>query len=371
MRCAPLGAWKAVQSVAFLTQGEAFVRVRRRRSRASTHMPIAWWPERTSRRLGVMRFRFLGLVVACCLLPLTARTSRAQEASVAQQTREAPDASQQCQAAFAHIGAGRFADALAAANAAIASFPRPLNARTRRTLGACYYNRGRAHEGLTHRREAVEDYLRSLRVRPDNEAVAARIRLIVPDVVPTYLPTALAMLDPRTEGGFDAGDVPNFRPEVASVTSADGVVWHFLGARVGAPDSFHNLVVYAFAEHGDEVSYEIVDSFTQEENAGAGSVQGPRAFAASGVIGVTLTTSASGGLQCDGELMDMNHSAFVIVTLQDGAIVSRSFVLEERECDLYTRNRVRLRGANVVLQRAGDGLGAGAHPIAAVLGLHP
>ena len=302
--------------------------------------------------LAHMRLTLHALALSLSLL-LVPR-AHAQQAPAA--TPPGQDASAQCRAAFAQVGAGQFAEALRLADAAIASIPRPLNARSQRTLGACYYNRGRAQEGLAHPREAVADYLRSLRVRANN-TVSARIQSLVPTALPSFLPTALAILD--------AGEnAPDFRPEVLTVTSSDGVVWHFLGAGMG-----FDLRAYAFAEQGEETTYAIVDSFSEQQDGDAlGAVANARAFAADGVAGATFTTELAGLEVCDDEgACDVSHRALVIVSLRAGAIVSRSFTTEEFSCGHRTENRVRLRGANVVLQRAAEDLAAGEHPIASVL----
>lgn len=292
----------------------------------------------------------LALSLSLLLVP----RAHAQQAPAA--TPSGPDASAQCQAAFVQVGAGQFAEARSLADAAIASIARPLNARSQRTLGACYYNRGRAEEGLAHPREAVADYLRSLRVRP-NATVAARIQALVPTALPSFLATALVILD----AGEDA---PDFRPEVLTVTSSDGVVWHFLGAGMG-----FDLRAYAFAEQGEETTYAIVDSFSAQQDGDAlGAVENARAFTAGGVAGASFSTELAGLQVCGDEgACDVTHRALVIVSLREGVIVSRSFTLEEHTCDGRVANRVRLRGANVVLQRAAEDLAAGEHPIASVL----
>lgn len=292
-----------------------------------------------------MHVRFVALLALSLLI---APSARAQQAPA--------DASLQCQAAFAQVGEGHFAEALRLADAGIAAVARPLNARTRRTLGACFYNRGRAHEGLTHPREAVADYLRSLRVRPNN-TVSARIQQLVPTALPNFLPSALAILD----AGEDA---PDFRPEVTTVTSADGVVWHFLGAGMG-----FELRAYAFAEQGEETTYAVVDTFSEQQDGEArGAVVSARPFAAGQISGATLTTELAGVDSCGADgARDVQHRAFVLVALRAGQIVSRSFILEEHSCEGRIANRVRLRGANVVLQREAEGLAAGEHPVASVL----
>lgn len=287
-------------------------------------------------------------------LSLLVPSAHAQQAPVAMPS--GADASAQCQAAFVQVGAGQFTEALRLADAAIASIARPLNARSQRTLGACYYNRGRAQEGLSHPREAVADYLRSLRVRA-NSTVSARIQSLVPTALPSFLATALAILD----AGEDA---PDFRPEVLTVTSADGVVWHFVGAGIG-----FDLRAYAFAEQGDETTYAIVDTFSEQQDGDAlGAVANARSFVTSSLAGATFSTEMSGLDSCgeDGAC-DVTHRALVIVALRQGAIVSRSFTVHEHTCGHRMENRVRLRGEHVVLQRGAEELAAGEHLVADVL----
>ena len=300
------------------------------------------------------------------LLAFLTSAAHAQDASTPLRARVAAapqDVSLQCQLAFALVSESHFEEALATADRAIAAIPRPLRAPSRRTLGACLYNRGRAHEGLGHSTPAVQDYLRSLRVRPNN-AVTNRILSLVPDTLPSYLPSALAALELHEHESIV------FQPESAPLSSPRGTTWRFVTGNVSLSSGHTELVVFAFAEQGEEVFFRRLDEWSHEDNGGSIRVENPRAFRTPDLEGASLVVDATGGGACgrmDG-FMDFEHHAVALVALVNGVIRSRTFVTLQHDCGAPVDRRVRIRGANVVLGQAIDGVEAGEHPIATLLG---
>lgn len=146
--------------------------------------------------------RSVGLLLSLWLIASTAQAQDDAVARLRAQVASAPsDVSRQCQLSFALIGASQHEEARTIATAAIAAVPRPLTRATRRTLGACLYNLGRAEEGLGHRREAAIAYARSIVVR-DNDAVRARLAALSPAAPADDEMAALALfaLEAEEEG---------------------------------------------------------------------------------------------------------------------------------------------------------------------------
>jgi hypothetical protein len=129
---------------------------------------------------GLRRSLLLALVVAlwCAGLPSTIVAQSGDVATLQARVRQSPD---DPQLAFALMGASCHEEAVSVASPAIVALRARSGRTSARTLGACLYNRGRAHEALGHRNEAVIDYADSLDRRA-NETVSARLRSLVPEL---------------------------------------------------------------------------------------------------------------------------------------------------------------------------------------------
>ncbi len=276
------------------------------------------------------------------------------------------DASLSCQLAYALVGESAPDEAHRAATAGIEAIARPLTARTRRTLGACLYNRGRASEALHRPRDAVRDFVASLALRP-NDTVRARLDAIVPGVPASLPAAALAAFDDAGAQTYelDPGQSPR------SVRAANGLVWHLVTARSFGPAGVGVVLIALTVDDEGVVQLDVVDDWAQEDEEATLSIASSRAVPElRDVAGVVLTVDATGGGNCgttDG-YADFEHHATVFVGLVDGRARSRSIITRQYDCDGETSADVRVRGADVVIARArGRDVPNGTHSIASLM----
>jgi len=278
------------------------------------------------------------------------------------------DSSLRCQLAFALVGTSAFEEARTLAEASIVSLdamPRPLPGRTRNTLAACLYNRGRAHEGLSHPREAALDYVRSISLR-SNATILARLEALAPGMRPDLPASALVALDHR-EGDGEGSVTPIPDAPIVRVTGPDGP-WQFLAAQVSEQGGFTSLALYAIRWRAEVPTVLRLDEWTQDDNSASMTLASARTQEVPGVGQVTsFRVSATGGGTCgrmDG-FMDFVHEATVLVALGGPTVRSRVLVTSQHDCSDPVEMTLRLTGAQVTVSASRGGeLDVGAYPLA-------
>ncbi len=281
------------------------------------------------------------------------------------------DSSLRCQLSFALVGTSTFEEARSLAEASIVALdalPRPLPGRTRNTLAACLYNRGRAHEGLAHPREAAADYVRSISLRT-NATILARLEALAPGMRRDLPVSALVALDHR-EGNGERDVTPIPDVPIVRVTGPDGP-WQFLGARVSEQGGFTSLALYAIRWRAEVPSILRLDQWTQDDNGASMTVGSARTQEVPGVGPVaSLHVRAEGGGTCgrmDG-FMDFEHEVTVLVALGGTATRSRVLVTSQHDCSDPVEMTLRLTGADVTVSRSRAGeLEVGTYPLASLL----
>ncbi len=246
------------------------------------------------------------------------------------------DPSARCSLAFGLVRAGDGASAIAEASTAIDGLLPRSDGRSRRLLGVCLYNRGRAHELLGARREAIGDYFSSLAARP-NGTVEARLRSLFPDAAADVAIAALVareltslevsddvtVTEGRTRSGVSMTLVPSDRgpsPSVAVVASVCGVT----------------------------VARAIDESFF--DNHGRLSVASARARSLGSIDAVVAEIDGAGDATCfrmDG-VMDFTHSATAVLFVEGCALQVATFVTHQDRCDAGPE------GMRVTFDRAGN-----------------
>ncbi len=276
------------------------------------------------------------------------------------------DASLRCQLSFALVGAGQYAEARATATAAIAAIRTPLTAATRRTMGACLYNRGRAAEGLGDARAAATDYVESLRLRP-NDAVLARLTALVPDTPPSLPAAALATFDLRD------GDAPRIVAVAEGTRVVTGALtWRFFSASAPAGYDTEGVVYVALSTASGTVVERIDGWATEDASTTLRVVGASRERAADGAEVVVVSVEGTGGGAChrmEG-FMDFHHRATVLLRWDAAARRLRSHVLvtSQSDCEGGVSMRVRVaRGAVVVSSSRGGSLERGSFPLEELL----
>jgi len=281
------------------------------------------------------------------------------------------DASLRCQLAFALVGTSTFEEARTLAEASIVALdalPRPLPGRTRNTLAACLYNRGRAHEGLTHPREAALDYVRSLSLR-SNATILTRLEALAPGMRRDLPASALVALDHR-EGDGEDGVTPIPDATIVRVTGPEGP-WQFLTARVSEQGGFTSLALYAIRWRAEVPSVVRLDEWTQDDDSASMTLGASRTLSVPGVGAVaSFTLRAEGGGTCgrmDG-FMDFQHQATVLVSLGGSTVRSRILVTSQHDCSEPIEMTLRVTDAdvNVSASRGGE-LDVGSYPIASLV----
>lgn len=316
------------------------------------------------------------LVVARLAVPCSVARAQSSPADRVAELRarvdaSADDVSLRCQLSFALVGAGRFEEARGEADRAISALGSPTERDARRTLGACLYNRGRAHEGLGRARDAAADYVESLRLRA-NEAVLARLTALVPGTPPELPAAALALLDRERP---DDSAVLAARAPFPSVRSRalPGVTFRFVPLRVSLERGFTGLEVYVIVERdGGPAIVERVDLWSNEDENAEIEVSGARELHAAGADGATVRVHATGSGTCgsmDG-VEDFDHDAILLVAFDPTARTLRAgaLVTSQHDCASPIQASLRLQGDAVVVQRSRGGpLAAGTHPLSEVL----
>jgi len=295
--------------------------------------------------------RSLGLLLSLWLIGSSAQAQDDAVARLRGQVASAPrDVSLQCQLSFALVGASQYEEARTIAAAAVAALPRPLTRATRRTLGACLYNLGRAEEGLGHRREAAIAYVRSLVVR-DNDAVRARLAALSPAAPADDEMAALALFALRDE---QRDGLPRESSTVRA--GADTYTFVPIAATVGMGET--ELVLVVIVVRGDAVALARVDEWAQEDNSGVLRVTDTRTWAEGGApAGVVATVEASGGGAChrmDG-FMDFEHHATVLVSFDGTRVRSRALVTQQSDCEGRFPQALPVQRDQVVLRRPRGG----------------
>jgi hypothetical protein len=292
--------------------------------------------------------RSVTLLAAFTLVASMGSHARAQSDDVARlrarATATPDDASVRCELAFALVRIGAHAEARQEATAGIAAIARPLTSRTRRTLAACLYNRGRAEEGLSQRRDAVADYVASLALRP-NDAVRARIDAIVPNVPASCPAAALVAFDPVQGTQYEMGLRPD--QNTPSVRTANGVVWCFVAGGYGM-----TLSTYAVAVRADGTAAVVaeIDEWSQEDSTAPIEMEAARAVPElSSVAGAMVRVAATGGGNCGSMngFEDFEHHATVFVGLVGDAIRTHVIVTRQYDCLGTVSASLRIRGGNV------------------------
>lgn len=326
--------------------------------------------------------RWAPFVALTTLLGSTSPTS-AQDDQIARlraRVSAAPsDASAQCQLSFALVSAERFEEATRAAEAGIAvlgSAPAPA---TRRTLGACLYNLGRAQEGLGHRAEFIPAYVESLRVRP-NPIVLARLQAAVLDTPSEYPAAALLALDVEGSAPLDAlGQVQLFETP-ATGRGAQRIVWRLVALSRMNDSGYTDALLYVIAEvPGAPIVWRRLDRWTTEESGGTSfdvarvsPLRATTPGSGAALEGLVVQAHAGGGGACgamDG-FADLEHDVTILLAYDRAArrVRSRALVTRELSCGEPIRMPVRISGGDVVVARSRHGdLEPGTYPISSLL----
>jgi hypothetical protein len=246
------------------------------------------------------------------------------------------DASARCSLAFGLVRAGDGASAVIEATTAISALVPRTDASSRRLLGVCLYNRGRARELLGARSDAMGDYFSSLAVRP-NTTVEARLRSLVP-AAPAEVPIAalvagvigdLAVADDvtvtesRTRSGVRVALVPSDRGESPSVTAVASIC-------------------------GVTVVRSIDEGYF--DNYGSLRVTAARPRTLGPLDSIVVETDGAGDATChrmDG-VMDFTHSGTAVLYVEGCALRVASFITHNDRCD------DRPMGMRVTFDRAGN-----------------
>lgn len=225
-----------------------------------------------------------------------------------------------CELAFALVTAGQSAEAVTVATPAIARLRAQPGAAPRRTLGACLYNRGRAHETLGQTNETIVDYADSLDLRP-NETVANRLHTLVPDA-PADPPLAAI-----------AATVPDFvlgaETTVTRARDAAGHAWLFVTSSRGESP----MLVAITRPCGEPRAIELDRAWF--DNYGTVSVDRASARRLGALDAIVVEVGGAGDATChrmDG-VMDAEHEATAVAWIDACTIASRTFVSQELVCD--------------------------------------
>lgn len=267
----------------------------------------------------------LGLLTLVFALLCSAAPSAGQSADLVRLRAAAlaapDDASARCALAFGLVRAGDGNAAVIEATTAITSLISPTDASSRRLLGVCLYNRGRAHELLGARSSAMGDYFSALAVRP-NATVEARLRSLFPDA-PTNAPIAalvagevghVAVADDalvtetRTRSGVRVALVPSDRGESPSVIAVASIC-------------------------GATVVRSIDEGYF--DNYGSLRVTAARPRTLGPLDAIVIETDGAGDATChrmDG-VMDFTHAATAVLYVDGCALRVASFVTHDDRCD--------------------------------------
>ncbi len=306
---------------------------------------------------------FLLVVLVIGLVSVAASGQDDEVARLRARVAQAPtDASLRCQLSFALVGVGAHEEARQQAEGGVTAISRPLTERTRRTLSACLYNRGRAEEALGQRREAVTDYVASLLLR-DHRAVRTRLDALVPNV-PSSLPAAALVALEEGAPELTAGETP-------ITVRAGSMTWHFVTARTFG-DAGVGLWVFALTTREEgRVLVRAIDGWTDEDFGALMSIGPTRTIAplaASG--GVSVIIEATGQGNCGGMngVMDFEHRATAFVALSAERIVSHAIITQQDDCDGHVSAGLRLHGSSIEITHArGGALEPGTYTIESLL----
>ncbi|MBX3274817.1 MAG: hypothetical protein KF729_31425 [Sandaracinaceae bacterium] len=290
--------------------------------------------------------RHVGPALAVLAVALAAPLD-AQDAAL-ERLRAAVDAApseprHRCELASALVRAERHREAVEAASAAIDALRARTDATSRRVLGACLYNRGRAHEGLDANARAIGDYADSLDLRP-NDTVAARLAALAPGAPPALAAFA-ATLD-----GFAFDDTA---PALTRARTRDRVQWSFVPSR-----RMEEPTVVAVARLCGVPRAAVVTAASFDDYGQLG-IERATARVLGDVDGVVVRVAGTGDATCgrmDG-VMDARHEATAVVFADGCEIRVASFVTSRFVCDQRQPDGVTVRldasGHAVTSRRAG------------------
>ncbi len=246
-----------------------------------------------------------------------------------------------CELAYALTRAGLHREAVDAATVAIDALRPRGDAASRRVLGACLYNRGRAHEALGATALAIADYADSLDVRP-NEIVAGRMAALAP-----HAPASLV--------GYAATvDAFEFGEDVAVVTARarDGTRWSFVASgRLEEPN-----VVAVTRLCGRPRAAIVTQAYF--DNHGALEVESATPRLLGDVEAIVVRVRGTGDATCGGTegVYDAEHEATAVVFAEGCEIRVASFVTSAFVCDRRPRGlavRFDAGGNAITTRRAG------------------
>lgn len=225
-----------------------------------------------------------------------------------------------CELAFGLVTAGQPAEAATTATPAITRLRAQAGAAARRTLGACLYNRGRAHEALGETSAAIVDYADSLDLRP-NDSVAARLHALVPDA-PADAP--LAALAATIEGFSFAAEA-----SVTRARDARGHTWLFV-----ASDRCESPTLVAITRPCGEPRAAVIDT-GWFDNYGSLFVHRASARHLGALDALVVDIEGTGDATCyrsDG-VMDAQHEATAIAWVDASCeIASQTYVTRALVC---------------------------------------
>lgn len=226
-----------------------------------------------------------------------------------------------CELAFGLVGASESHEAITVATPAIARLRAQSGAAAARTLGACLYNRGRAHEALGETSAAIVDYADSLDLRP-NDTVSARLAALVPDLGSAPPLAAIAV----TVNGFAFG-------ENTSVTRArDGARHDWLLVTSGRGENPD--VVAVTRACGEPRAVEIDQGWF--DNYGSLHVEGARARHVGALDTLVVEIGGAGDANCgsaESGIFDSMHTATAIVWLDACDVGVDTFVTQQLACE--------------------------------------
>lgn len=223
-----------------------------------------------------------------------------------------------CELAFALVRANQPREAIDAATPAIDQLRTQPGARARRTLGACLYNRGRAHEAAGETASAIADYADSLDLRP-NDAVAARLTTLAPGAQ-SGLSAAAAIVE-----GFEHDPDAT----IARTRAADRTTWSFVPSARTEEPTVVAVARLCGAPHAAVAARAYFDNY------GALTVESAEPRTLGGLHAIVLRVRGAGDATCgttDG-VIDAHHEETAVVFADGCDIRVARFVTSAFECD--------------------------------------
>ncbi len=281
--------------------------------------------------------------------PAAAQPPDGLEALEAAARADPEDHAASCRYAWGLVGAERPADARDAAGRPIAALRARADRRSRRLLGACLYNRGRALEALGETAAAARDYAESLSVR-ENAVVRARLTELAEGWAADAPPLAAWAV---ASSGVPAGGRV---VDAATANTADRTRWTVTAV---GPGDYGNGSAHAYAgalvcgeprqARVDTIAYDNSTSLSISDVT-------PRRIGDVPALVIELTGEGADNCgQMDG-MMDFTHRALAVVFVEGCQIHVARFRTDSHDCggDFELTVRFDRQGNVVRSQPRGD-----------------